>query len=283
MVPDKPGVVLYDRYGAVARQATIWLEGAASVIVEDAAVSPSGNLVVAGGALNKDGAVATFIAEIGSDDRISRIVRTTPFTPTSVCALEDGTVWAYGFDRDAHDMLVEDSPRLRQYSFEKGRLQAVLNTSTLPDAESDREAWRLAGAKYVGQVNFRCNSKTVVLYNGRTGDLIEYELQRNALKLSKVAAVPVGRSFHITGFALTDSGEIFASFHDASNPKAPVSGLFRLSRDSSSGAKWVAVPGTSGLYLKDSPIHRLWGADGDALVYSRLNDGRLFWTKQASK
>src|SRR5262249_51337413 len=232
MVPDKPGVILYDRDGAVARQATVWLDGARSVNVKDAAVSPSGGLVVAGWALNKDGAVATFIAEIGRDDRVSRIVRTTPFTATYVCALDDGTVWAYGFDRDAHDMLVESSPRLRQYSFEKGRLQAMLDPSALPDWQAFRETWRPAQGRYLGEVSLRCNSKTVVFYNGGTGDLVEYDLQKNAMKLTKVAALPAHRTFHIMGFALTDSGEIFASFHDASNVKAPLSGLFRLTRDS---------------------------------------------------
>jgi len=100
------------------------------------------------------------------------------------------------------------------------------------------------------------------------------------MTVSKVAALPAERTFHITGFALTDSGEIFASFHDAANPKAVVSGLFHLERGSAGGRyKWVAVPGTLGVYLKDSPIHQLWGADGDKLVFSRLKDGRLYWTK----
>ena len=100
------------------------------------------------------------------------------------------------------------------------------------------------------------------------------------MTVSKVAALPAERTFHITGFALTDSGEMFASFHDAANTKAIVSGLFHLERDSASGGyKWRAVPGTAGLYLKDSPIERLWGADGDKLVFSRLKDGRLYWTK----
>src|SRR5690349_13761372 len=105
MVPDKPGIIVYGRDGAVIREAIVWIEGAVNVIVEDAAVSASGTLVVSGGAVNKDGVVATFIAEIGSDDRVAKIVRTTPFTPQYLCALDDGTVWSYGFDRDDHNNL----------------------------------------------------------------------------------------------------------------------------------------------------------------------------------
>lgn len=279
MVPDKPGVILYDRNGAVARQATVWLDGATTVSLTDAAVSSSGTLVVAGGTSNKDGAIANFVAEIGSDDKIHRLVRTTPFVPTYVCALDDGTVWAYGFERNASMTMVENAPRLRQYSFEKGSLQALLDTTALPDAQNSRSTWRLPHGGYLGVINLRCNSKMVVLYNAGTGDLVEFDLRKNALKLTKVTGLPADKTFHITGFALTDSGEIFASFHDASNVKAIVSGLFRLRRDDSGGAKWVAVPGTVGTYLKDSPIHKLWGADGDSLIFSRLRDGRLFWSK----
>jgi len=280
MVPDRAGVVLYDRYATVARQPIVWLEGAKDVSLTDVAVSRSGNLVVGGGAMSNDGAVANFIAEIGSDDRIRRLVRATPFVPTYVCALDDGTVWAYGFDRDASLSKRENSPRLRQYSFDKGRLEAVLVTAALPDAEAFREAWRPTQGKYLGAMNLRCNSKIVVLYNAATGDLVEYDLQKNQMTISKVAALPTARTFQITGFALTDSGEMFASFYDAANLKAVVSGLFHLERVSASaGYKWVAVPGTVGLYLQDSPIHQLWGADGDKLVFSRAKDGRLYWTK----
>ena len=280
MVPNRAGVALYDRYGAVAREATVWLEGARSLSLTNVAVSPSGNLVVSGGTTNNEGVIANFIAEIGSDDRVRRVVRTSPFVPWNLCALDDGTVWAYGVERDASGNMVENSLRLRQYSFDKGRLQAMFDPSALADAQTSRDIWGLIQGGYPGVINLRCNSKMVVLYNARTGDLVEYDLQKKQMTVSKVAALPVDRTFHVTGFALTDSGEMFASFHDAANPKAVVSGLFHLEHDNgSSGYKWVAVPGTAGAYLKDSPIERLWGADGDKLVFSRLKDGRLYWTK----
>src|SRR5262249_37203101 len=122
MVPNKAGVVLYDRYGAVARQASVWLEGAKSVSLTDVAVSRSRNLVCGGGTTNHAGAIANFIAEIGGDDRVHRVVRTTPFVPKYLCALDDGTVWAYGADRDPSGRMVEESLRLRQYNFDKGKL-----------------------------------------------------------------------------------------------------------------------------------------------------------------
>lgn len=280
MVPNKSGVILYDRYGAVAREASVWLDGAKSVSLTDVAVSRSGNLVVGGGTTNNEGAIANFIAEIGSDGRVHQVVRTNPFVPVYVCALDDGTVWSYGFERDASIQTMENSPKLRQYSFDKGLLQAMLVTSLLSESEDLRQGWLLSRGRYLGALNLRCNSKMVVLYNGSTGDLIQYDLQKSKMTVSKVAALPAERTFHITGFALTDSGEIFASFHDAANPKAVVSGLFHLDHDSASGGyKWGAVPGTVGVYLKDSPIQKLWGADGDKLVFSRSKDGRLYWTK----
>jgi hypothetical protein len=227
--------------------------------------------------MNADGAIATFIGEIGSDERLRKVIRTTPFSPIYLCAVDDGTVWAYGFDRDEHLNGVPDSLRLRHYSFEKGQLQAMLNTQALPNSAATAE-WQFTGMPY--EINLRCNSKTVVLYSGTTGDLVEVDLKDNTTTITKV---PVPRAlspdFRITGFALADSGEIFVSFLDRTNKKLATSGLFRLQRDNAGKGNWVAVPGTVGRYLHDSPIYRLWGADGDDLVYSRLNDGKLYWSK----
>src|SRR5260370_14058174 len=69
--PTKPAIVLYDRNGRVAREGTIWFKDAYSVAINDAAVSRSGNLVVAGGTQNQAGVIANFIASIGADGRMA--------------------------------------------------------------------------------------------------------------------------------------------------------------------------------------------------------------------
>jgi hypothetical protein len=115
-------VALYDRDGHVVREGIVWFKDANSVSITDAAVNRAGNLVVSGGIENQAGAIANFIASIGTDGRLSQVIRTTPFVPIYVCAAEDGTVWSYGMDRDEEGKGIEKSLRLRQYSFEKGQL-----------------------------------------------------------------------------------------------------------------------------------------------------------------
>src|SRR5260370_36097913 len=62
--PNKPGVLLYDKYGHIAREAVVWLNGARSVSVGDAAVSQSGQLVVSCGAENEKGVISHLFAGI---------------------------------------------------------------------------------------------------------------------------------------------------------------------------------------------------------------------------
>src|SRR5260370_21159707 len=182
--PNKPGVLLYDKYVPLAREGVVWLNGACSFSVGEAAVSQSGQLVVSGGTENEKAVIANFIAEIGSDDRVHKVIRTSPFMPVYVCALEDGTVWSYGIDRDNHLNGIQNSLRLRHYSFEKGQLHALFDPSTLS------QDWLLDRRSYSGAVVLRCNSKTVVLYNGESGDLVEIDLRTDSLKITKVAPLP---------------------------------------------------------------------------------------------
>jgi hypothetical protein len=86
--------VLYDRNGAVAREAIVSFKDAKSVGIDDVAISKSGELVVAGGTESPTGAIANFIASIDAGGKIRQVVRTTPFLPVYVCAAEDGTVWS---------------------------------------------------------------------------------------------------------------------------------------------------------------------------------------------
>jgi hypothetical protein len=219
--PGEPAVILYDRDGHIAREAIVWFEDARSVSIISAAVTTSGKLVVAGGTINSAGVIANFIAEIGNDGHISRVVRTSPFLPVQICSSdEEGTVWSFGFDRDQEGRGVVNSLVLRQYSFEKGQLQAMLDRSTLGPA------WSLYNGHYPGELNLRCNSQTVGIYNGAANQWIEYDIRAKKLTIVKVTPLPPPKEIHITGFALTESGGIFASVHDRSKIP-PMSGVFQ--------------------------------------------------------
>jgi hypothetical protein len=83
--PSEPAVVLYDRDGRVAREGIVWFKDGSSVGINDVAINRAGVLVVAGGTENKAGAIANFIASIGNDGRLGKVIRTTPFLPVYVC------------------------------------------------------------------------------------------------------------------------------------------------------------------------------------------------------
>lgn len=278
--PSKAAVYAYNKDVQIVREAVVWLDGASSLTVDTAAIGPSGKIVVSGGVQDSAGHITTYLAEIGKDDHVSRVIRTAPYVARRLCAAADGTVWTYGMDRDNRLADIPDSLRIRQFSFEKGQLRAMLDTSTF-----NPEGWQSDRGRRSDDVSFRCNAKTVVLYHSIAGDLVEVDTKTGVMKITKVTGVPDTVDFYVLGFALTDSGEIFASYVDR-RQKPVTSGLFHLVRDrSNSTAKWVAVEGTVGRYVQgsnDALIQRLLGADGDDLVYTKhVMDGKAYWSKQS--
>ena len=271
--PSRPAAILYDRDGRIARQVTVWFKDADSVAIVDAAVSRSGNAVVAGGTESPTGAIANFIASIGDDGRVRQVIRTTPFTPAYICAGEDGTVWAYGHDRDENGKRVEGSLRLLQYSFDKGQTRAMLDASVLGSP-----GWKLSHGHYPGEVELRCSSSKVGLLNGASSEWVEFDIPSNKLKVSKIEPLPPIDQMRITGVALTDSGEVFVSLHDRSS-KPPRSGLFRLSFVGSDVGKWAPVEDTVGPFLQGAKVGQLLGTDGTNLIYTRDLDGTAYWSK----
>jgi hypothetical protein len=271
--PAEPAVALYDRDGHLAREAIVWFKDASRVTILDAAVNRAGNLVVAGESTSQAGVIAHFIASVGNDGRLSQVIRTTPFLPIYLCAAEDGTVWSYGIDRDEEGRGVEQSLRLRQYSFDKGQLRAMLDVSTL-----NASGWTLTQGRYPGEISLRCNSQKVGLYNGRSGEWVEFDFAADKLKVAKVEPLPSPQAMRITGFALTEAGDVLVSLHDRSG-SPPRSGLFRLEFDSTGLGSWIPVKNAVGPYLHGGPIERLLGADGPDLVYTRDLEGTAYWSK----
>src|SRR5262249_2539309 len=143
--------------------------------------------------------------------------------------------------------------------------------------------WKLLQGRYPGEVNLRCNSKKVVVYHAATGDLAEFDLQNNSFQLTKVSGIQSAPTVsHVSGFALTDSGDLFASVLDMSRQPF-TSGLFKLRRDEPGRATWIPVGGTAGPYLHGSSIEHLLGSEGNDLVYTSARDGRAYWSKQAGQ
>jgi hypothetical protein len=269
---DKPAAVLYDRNGAVAREAIVSFKDAKSVGIDDVAMSKSGQLVVAGGTESPTGAIANFIASIDAGGKIRQVVRTTPFLPVYVCAAEDGTVWSYGVDEDGEGKAIETSPRLRQYSFDKGQLKAVLDATALPPG-----GWKLTRGRYPGDITFRCNGRKVVLLNSQYNEWVEFDIAANKLTVFKLKPLPPPKQMQVTGFALTEAGDVFVSLHDMSGDQ-PRSGLFRLEFDRVGVGSWVPVKNTIGAYLH-GPVERLLGADGSDLIYTRDLNGTAYWSR----
>lgn len=271
--PQRPSAILYDREGKIAREVIVSIEKAVSVSLSDVAVSGRGDIVVAGGTESQAGVIANFVASIGSDGRVKRLVRTTPFTPAYVCAAEDGTVWVYGSDRDENGRGIDSSLRLRQYSFDKGQIRSMLDATTL-----SVHGWKLSHGQYPGEISLRCNSKKVGLLNGGSSEWVEFDLSTNKLTVSKVEPLPSIKEMRITGVALTGAGDVFVSLHDRLS-KPPHSGLFRLTFDNTGVGHWTAVENTLGPYLHGAAVGQLLGADDNELVYTRDFDGTAYWSK----
>lgn len=203
--PSKPAILIYDRAGRLLHQETVWFNEAERVSIGDVAVSKAGKVIVSGGTHNHAGAVANFIAEMGDSGRVERVIRTTPFRPIYICAADDRTVWSYGFDRDEKLEDVPSSLRLRQFSFDKGQVQAMLG-----GLKPDTPHWAMRG-KHPNDISMRCTSKRVVLYNASASEWVEFDIPTGKLKVSKVTPLPDDAGMRVTGFAITESGDVFIS------------------------------------------------------------------------
>jgi len=264
----KEPVTVYDKTGKWLFENWLTFEGAIMTYGHDAKVTKSGTAIVAAATLNSDGAMADMIVEVGKGG-IQRAIRTSPFDVLRLCVTDEGTVWAYGREM-TDDHRAERQvhyPMLREYSFEKGELRSALDRATI---RVPKEV-PLQGPR--GEVQMRCSRGKVVLVQGLTNELIEYDLA--ASKLVRWPITPLPQVFYINGAAVTDSGELYVStFRPGQNAQT---GMLHLHVSSSGMVDWTPLtiePPTRGNFFL------LLGNDGEDLVYAR---GRaaptLFWSK----
>lgn len=267
----KEPIASFDRTGKWLFEDPIAFEGAVRTYVQDAAVTASGDVVVAASVVNADGASADLLAEV-TRSGVKRVIRTSPFYPLKVCSTAEGIVWAYGKElNDARSAeLRTHYSMLREYSFDKGEIRSVL------DRGSFRPPQGVPVSGVHEEFQMKCNAQKVVLVSGPTRELIQYDLATSQLRRWPMVPLPGGIDVtRITGAALTDSGKVYVSTYDAPNLKA-LTRILQLEVNSSGTADWLpvaAVPSEGKWFV-------LVGSEGESLVYSRgRRNPTLFWSK----
>jgi hypothetical protein len=280
---DPAVVTMYDRNGKKVVEARVVLQDATRVSLLTAGATHAGGILAAGGAIFTDGSNQRFIAKTDAAGRTVQSVQMGRFTTRHVCEAPDGTVWALGFDMDLHN----DSPDadkkdvLRHYSFEKGLLGAFVSLGSI--SKSPLSYLTIYNRSYL-----RCGKDRVSVYLG--GPAAQYiEVDASTEKLTRWSvdmSSVVGSKTH--GFAVTDEGKVFVAF--ANYPDHPngqrMHGLYELKATPDSPiASLTAVNGAVTVFdswktVPDGTFLRLWGADGNTLVFSRKGDDwGLSWAK----
>jgi len=188
-----PTVYVFDRDGRRLWTSTLQVPNSARVSPRGLAAWADGTVVVSGGAVSNDGALAGFIAWFGPSGAVQKIVRTSPFVAWLFCPTDEGTLWALGRtlavpgskEEPPHDIL-------RQYD-RNGRFLR----SALPRSTFDGQRHPVPGA-FMGAAKGRLG-----LYVSATHEWIELSAQSGeTLGRSKY---PLAGSAKITGLAFTGS------------------------------------------------------------------------------
>src|ERR1700680_2364368 len=229
--PRSPRVDLYDKDKNVASVKVI-IPGYGDFSLSDATVTPDGRLIISGcGRADVGGKIHCFLGIASRDGRVSPVVDTERFAPRAISTCDGETVWAMGwrrappyFDREREN----DEPYdvLRLYRLRDGKIV----DSELPRdfAPHHYNPSSMAGTP---DLAMQCRGTTLGIYEGVSDEWIEYDSSNSQLarwKLpkqahhfaqydnnGKILPLPVHVTF-ITGLAMLDSGDVYASFaHEA--------------------------------------------------------------------
>jgi len=272
----QPNVSLYDQSGTRVRKAAIWFPDSVRVSIFDAAVTPQGNIVASGYAAKSDGTFAYFIAKTDLSGAVTQVIRTNPFLASKVCALDEDSVWTYGDDLNKNHATL-DYKMLRNYSFSQGLLHAYVPRSAIKIP---------VGGIVVGKSMYwmRCSGSKVAVYVGMGPDYFQLNVAHNTLDRFHVERMP--GDMMVTGFALTDTGHVFASLEVTGDGTLGLRGLFELKVDTAAKqVQWVPVQSTlthfqSWEHVQEGAFWDLLGTDGTNLIYNHINQYRtLLWAK----
>ena len=292
--PRSPRVDLYDRDKNQA-SAKVVIPGYSDFSLSDATVTPDGHLLISGCSFaDVGGKIHCFIGPASRDGHVSPLIDTERFAPMKISTCDGVAVWAIGwlrappyFDREGD----EPYDVLRLYRLSDGKIiESELPRSSFPVRSSPSRAG--FGSP---DLTMQCRGTTLGIYEGASDEWIEYDAANSKLTRRKLLPLwhhlfarydssgnilhfPVHATF-ITGVAMLDSGEVYASFvHQARDGSTKETiGLFRLQK-ANDLSTWLPIDGTLGSYGEQGKFDELCGTDGKNLVYSRFGEHHWFFS-----
>jgi hypothetical protein len=266
--PTQWAVRWYGANGIPAGEATLWIPGSVRILLNGAAMTGQGEVVVAGVAEHVDGARAFFLAITDRAGGLKKVLRTNPYHVSQLCAAPDGTVWTFGVASPGPGEVASDAPTLRQHDFEKGELTALLPRSTF-QTRLNPSATRGVG----NSVAFACGADRVAIYSEVAGEFIEVMYSTLAVSRWRIERHPNDAVLSGTRLAVTSSGDVYAVLREAGLQKDGSRGLFGLQRRPAGGTvHWSPVLGEGNDPGQEARISNIFGVDGDSLVFQRAFD-----------
>lgn len=243
-IPDgvtTPAVYVQDADGKELAKAVVSIPDAVENGLSDAAVSPQGEVAVAGGASWADGRATAFILFISKAGKALQLVRTSPFSARRICFSADGTLWALGYELDSGGMEIADYNILRHY----GR-DGVMIHSAIP-----RNSFPLPGhSNPVSESYLATSGDRVGIYSDRAKEWIEVATATGAV-VGRWAGLTFRPKSRVIGASITRSGFVYIS---AENRETQARTVHKLVR--STGA-WADIHNIS---------HRIIGTDRDSVL-----------------
>ncbi len=217
--------------------------------VSDVAVSYDGSVAVCSSAMDRDGRLASVIAWIGSDGSPTRIVRTSPFSPTGIGFTADGSLWAAGVEKISRSEWHPSHDVVRQYDSEGRLVRSLLSRADFSD-----DQWHPA---YAAQLV--TSRHYVALVSRQTG---AWTLISSAGVVVRSGSTGLSGKFQIGTAAVTDSGRLFVS---VKWPDDRYSTLFEV------GSRPVRFSPAG--FSPRERIGLVVGSDGESLVFLNQDDG----------
>jgi hypothetical protein len=238
-----PSFVVYNRAGQSTRAVAFEIPGAKYLSVLSFSHGKDGTVAICGSASDVDGRTAPFVAWINPGRKSTNIVQTLPYHPQRVTIADDGTIWTTGFEP------MPDQPK-------KANLQA-----------SVFRRWDVSG-KAIGsyfpqgmlsdpysvyhQGLLTANKDGVAWFSVKEARYIAVSLSGNITDI-KALQLPAVNA-HLTGMAMTDSGDVFLSVEHNGNWTV-------LHLDFAAGQLTTVQKGSPG----SDPI-LVYGSEGETIV-----------------